>query len=118
MKQFLIVFVCSILCVQSLGAAPLPSQPQGDSEQRSIVFRRLQRLRSNDGREIYLYSNRKCEMYDEDCLIVTTTYRLANGEVYLLDENGNTVYKGSYQMSNDRVNLKSVKIANTVYFSR
>lgn len=81
----------------------------------SVVFRSTQKLKSSDGRQIYFYSSRRCELYDGDRLVVATTYRLQNGEVHLLDEYGQTVYKGTYRMSSDGRNLSSVTIAGTTY---
>lgn len=89
------------------------------SEQRSVVFRSTQIMRASDGREIYFFSNRTCKMYDSNGrLMVTCTYRLANGEAYLLDENGNDVYKGAYKMSGDGRNLSWVRFAGVMYYKR
>ena len=85
---------------------------------QSVVFRSTQKLRSRDGYEIYFYSNRKCDGYnDSGRLMFSTTYRVANGEVFLLDENGRTVYKGRYRMKSDGRNLSSVTIAGTTYYA-
>lgn len=58
----------------------------------------------------------KCELWDGDRLVVTATYRLQNGEVRLLDENGNTIYKGSYRLARDRRNISSLTLAGTTYY--
>lgn len=89
------------------------------NQQRSsqvVVFRTTQRLKSRDGRQIYLRPNRVCELWDGDRLEVSTTYKLMDGEVRLLDERGNTVYKGSYVLSRDRQNIASLTIAGTTYY--
>ncbi len=86
--------------------------------QRKTVFRATQRLKARDGRQIYLYSSGKCELWDGDRLVVSTIYRLLDGEVRLLDENGNTVYKGSYILSRDRQNLSSLTISGTTYYKK
>ena len=65
---------------------------------QNVVFRSTQRLKANDGRQI------------------TATYRLQNGEVRLLDENGNTIYKGSYRLARDRRNISSLTLAGTTYY--
>lgn len=83
--------------------------------QRKVVFRSTQRLRANDGRQIYLYPNGKCELWDGDRLVVTTTYTLQNGEVRLLDERGNAVYKGRYILARDK-NISSMTLAGTTYY--
>ena len=83
---------------------------------QNVVFRSTQRLKANDGRQIYLYSSGKCELWDGDRLVVTATYRLQNGEVRLLDENGNTIYKGSYRLARDRRNISSLTLAGTTYY--
>ena len=79
---------------------------------QNVVFR----FKANDGRQIYLYSSGKCELWDGDRLVVTATYRLQNGEVRLLDENGNTIYKGSYRLARDRRNISSLTLAGTTYY--
>lgn len=84
-------------------------------QQRNVVFRKTQKLRSEDGREIYLYSSGKCELFDGGRLIVTCTYRLQDGDVRLLDEYGNTVYKGSYVMKRDKINLQSLTLGGVRY---
>ncbi|MBQ4632839.1 MAG: hypothetical protein IJ421_08515 [Prevotella sp.] len=83
-----------------------------------VVFRTTQKLRANDGREIYLYSNRICELYEGDRLVVKCTYRLQEGEVRLLDEYGNTVYKGTYRMTSDRRNVVSLRLGDTTYYKK
>ena len=85
------------------------------SDDRSVVFRSTQRLRASDGGEIYFYPSRKCEMYMNGRLIVETTYRVSNGEVFLLDEYGRTVYKGTCRFASDGRSLSSVTIAGTTY---
>ena len=80
-----------------------------------VVFRSTQHLISRDGREIYLYPSRKCELFDNGKLIVTCTYRLQDGEVRLLDENNDTVYKGTYRLASDRRNIVSLTLAGTVF---
>lgn len=120
MKKFMMIIIGAVLCLNLSVASPFVyvSDMIFKIEGQDVVFRSLQKMRSNDGREIYFYSNRKCEMYNGDCLVVTTTYRLIDGEVFLLDENGNTVYKGSYRMSSDGYNLRSVTIAGTTYYRK
>ena len=46
---------------------------------QNVVFRSTQRLKANDGRQIYLYSSGKCELWDGDRVVVTATYRLQYG---------------------------------------
>lgn len=84
-------------------------------DSNDVVFRSTQRLKSRDGRSIYLYRSGTCELFDGDRLIASCTYRLQNGEVRLLDERGNTVYKGTYRMKSDRLNLQSLTLAGTTY---
>lgn len=93
-----------------------PSDVTIDS-QSNIVFRGLQKLRANDGGEIWFYQSGKCEMYYNDRLIVTCTYQVDGGAIKLLDENGNTVYKGSFTYSrDDRTKVAKVTIAGTTYY--
>ncbi|MBO4613412.1 MAG: hypothetical protein J5671_09650 [Bacteroidaceae bacterium] len=91
-----------------------PSTTELES-QSNLVFRGTQRFRSNDGRELYCYTNSKCEMYDGDRLVVTCTYTYSGDEIRLLDENGNTVYKGSVYWNNSHSKPISITIAGTTY---
>ena len=118
MKKFIFA-ILSILLVPQFGTA---KENTADNDisisaplDSSIVFRSTQRLRSEDGGSIYFYSSGRCELFYGDRLIVTCTYTLQYGEVRLLDENGSTVYKGSYRMKSDGRNLASVTIAGTTY---
>lgn len=86
------------------------------AEQRNVVFRGTQKLRSNDGREIRFYSNGTCEMYSGDRLEFTCRYKLQDGELHLLDERGNTVSKGTYRLkSSGTVGLSYVTIQGRAY---
>lgn len=82
----------------------------------SIVFRSTQKLRARDGGEIYFYSNGKCEMYQNDRLVVSCTYTIGDNEVKLLDEYGNTVYKGRISWDKTKTKAMSVTIAGTTYY--
>lgn len=99
-------------------AFDLPAIPSIELSDQSVVFRSTQKLSSNDGRELYFYTNGMCDGYYGDRREFSCKYRLQDGEVRLLDEDGNTVYKGSYRMKSDRRNLSTVTIAGTVYWAR
>ena len=114
------LFVGSML----LSSFTLNHQKQNDNNptvsildsQSTIVFRGTQKLRSSDGGEIYFYQNGKCEMYQNDRLVVSCRYDVDGNDVKLLDENGNTVYKGRITYSQkDRTKVASVTIAGTTY---
>ena len=94
------------------------SDPFIECADQGVVFRSTQKLRSNDGRELYFYTNGICEGYDGDYCEFACKYTLMSGEVRLLDENGRTVYKGSYRMKSDRRNLSNVTIAGTTYWAK
>lgn len=122
MKKSLLIILGLFLFVgyvDAKDASVLKTDVPTSYEQRSVVFRSTQIMRASDGCEIYFFSNRICKMYDSNGrLMVTCTYRLANGEAYLLDENGNDVYKGAYRMSSDGRNLTWVKFAGVIYYKR
>ena len=82
-----------------------------------VVFRSTQRLRSRDGRSIYMYKSGTCELFDGDRLIAECRYSLRNGEVRLLDENGRTVYKGTYRLKDNRRDLQSLTLSGTTYYA-
>lgn len=84
---------------------------------QNVIFRSTQKLRSRDGREIYFYSSGKCEGYDGDRLQFSTTYKISDNEVRLLDERGNTVYKGTISWRVKGQSLYNVTIAGTTYFA-
>lgn len=119
MKKIVLFLLISLTSITSYGVNINAGYSNTiETGMQDVVFRTTQRLRANDGREIYLYPNRKCELYDNDRREVTCTYRLQNGEVLLLDEYGNTVYKGSYRMSRDGVNISSITLAGTTYYRK
>lgn len=82
-----------------------------------VVFRHNQRLRSRDGREIYLYNSGKCEMYYNDRLEVSCEYSVIGNEIRLID-NGRVIYKGSFTYESDHQTLSSLSIAGTIYFKK
>lgn len=84
---------------------------------QNVVFRSTQKLRSRDGREIYFYSSGKCEGYYGDRCEFSTTYRIQDNEVRLLDERGNTLYKGSLTWKVKGQKLHSVTLAGTTYIA-
>lgn len=84
---------------------------------QTVRFRSTQKLRARDGREIYFYSSGKCEGYDGDRLQFSTTYTIIDNEVRLLDERGNTVYKGTLSWRVKGQSLYNVTIAGTTYFA-
>lgn len=86
--------------------------------QQKVRFRGTQKLRSSDGRQIYFYSNGICEGFDNDRREFSCQYTIYDRtEVRLLDENGNTVYKGTCTFKSDCQNLNSVRIAGTTYWA-
>lgn len=119
MKKFIFA-LCALFLIPMFGFAEVntletETSITSASESRGVVFRSTQKLRSSDGRSIYLYSSGRCELFDGDRLVAECTYTLQNGEVRLLDENGRTVYKGTYRMKSDGRNLSSITLAGTTY---
>lgn len=121
MKKMFVIIAALCSSIIFCDAEPISTQSNATveltSEQPSVVFRSMQRLRSNDGRRIILYTNRTCELFDGDRLIVECTYRVQNGEVRLLDENGRTVYAGTYRMKSDGRNLASLRLNGTTFYA-
>lgn len=85
---------------------------------QNVRFRSTQKLRARDGREIYFYSSGKCEGYYGDRIEFSTTYTIYGDEVRLLDERGNTIYKGSCNWKIKGQTLSSVTIAGTTYYAK
>ena len=85
-------------------------------DESSLVFRGTQKFRnSRDNVEIYCYTNGRCEWYDGDRRIVTCTYTYSDGEIRFLDENGDTIYKGSVSWNNTHSKPLSITINGTTY---
>lgn len=121
MKKLFII-ACA-LCFSSafsygeISSSTVNSCAKIETQQRSVVFRTTQRLRSRDGRSIYFYTNRSCQMFDGDRCVAECTYTIQNGEVRLLNSNGRTLYKGTYRMSKDGRNLASLSLAGTTFYA-
>ena len=82
------------------------------------VFRTTQKVRSNDGYEIYFYKDGRCEMYDNNGrLVVSCTYTFSGNDMFLLDERGNTVYKGTCTIKNGN-ELTRLNIAGQTYWKK
>ena len=86
--------------------------------EQNVVFRSTQKLRSKDGREIYFYSDGRCEGFDGDRLMFVTKYEIMGNEVRLLDERGYTVYKGTISWRVKGKTIDTVTIAGTRYVAR
>lgn len=83
-----------------------------------VVFRRTQRLRASDGREIYFYSNGTFEIYYRDNLKLKGKYTLFdNGEFRLQDEDGTTRYKGTVRYKQNRIDLSSITLSGTTFLA-
>ncbi len=88
------------------------------SETRSVVFRTTQKCVGSDGWSIIFYSNRTCQVREGDIIRCTLTYTLRDGEAHLIDDEGNTIMAGTYQMSRDGRNLSWVKFNGVTYYKR
>lgn len=81
-------------------------------------FNVFRRFRSNDGREFYFYPEGKCEGFDNGRLMFTARYKIIQSikELRILDENGNTIYKGSYSLADTRKNYPyQITLGGTSY---
>lgn len=116
--KIIFLIICSMFMSMPESVTEVSPETTMEYSGQDVVFRTTQCLASKDGREIYLYPSKKCELFDGGRLIVACMYRIQNGEVRLLDENGDTVYKGSYRLANDRRNLLSLTIAGTTYYRK
>lgn len=91
---------------------------QSENRQRKVTFRTDQFLKARDGREIYLYRNGICRLMDGDIVEVECTYTLSNGEVWLLDEYGNSICKARYILRQDRMTVSSLTINGTTFYQK
>lgn len=117
--SILVVAVLLMTNISSFDAYTSIQSPNiEDVAQQTVRFRSTQRLSSRDGREIYFYSSGKCEGFYNDKLEFCCKYTIIEKEIRLLDEDGNTVYKGTCTFKSDRQNLLNVTIAGTTYFAK
>lgn len=113
------LFVSAMMVINASSNIPISyCSPNREITTQNVVFRTTQKLRSNDGRELYFYTNGTCDGFDGDHREFSCKYTLSAGDVRLLDEKGNTVYKGTYRMKSDGQNLSNVTIAGTTYWAK
>ena len=86
-----------------------------ESAAQGVVFRSTQRLRSDDGWSIYLSSSGRCEIFNGDYPILKCRYTLQYGEIRLLDEDGDLLYRCSYTKKSDGQNLSTVTFNGIVF---
>lgn len=108
--------ISSPTCETSVSMMPTKCELLATTQ--SVVFRSTQKLSAKDGREIYFYSNGRCEGYYCDRLEFSTKYKIQDNEIRLLDENGNTLYKGTVRWRERGKSLSVVSIAGTSYYAR
>lgn len=84
-----------------------------------VVFRSLQKLRSDEGEEIYLYSSGKCEIYNGDGVLTNSIrYTIQGDELMLLDEDGDTIMKGRIYWDQHHINAQRVVLMGITFYKR
>ncbi len=81
-----------------------------------VVFRSNQRVKSRDGRQIYLYTSGKCELYEGDRCTATLEYQVVGNEIRLILE-GKVLYKASFQYKSNRRDISSLTLSGTTYYA-
>lgn len=84
----------------------------------NLLFRGTQKVRANDGAEIYLYSNGSVQMYNSNGrLVAECTYNWdGDNEIFFIAD-GKTLYKGRCTV-NQQKQLVSLTIAGDTYWKK
>ncbi len=84
-----------------------------------IVFRGTQKVRSNEGAEIYLYSNGNVQMYNSNGMLVTEAiYEWDGGsEIFIKDFEGRILYKCSCRV-NQQKQLVSLTLSGETFWKK
>lgn len=122
MRRFILILSLIVVSFSTIDAytATEPTVKVDCSENtvdRGVVFRKNQYLKSSDGGEIYFYTNGKCEMYYNDRCVVTCRYTVIGNEIRLLDGDS-VIYKGTIRYESDRVTVRSITLAGTIYYKK
>lgn len=91
------------------------SSPMVYESQSSLVFRGTQKLKSNDGEELWLYQNSKCEWWVNDACIRTGTYTHDGKDVKIYFEGVEEPIKGSIYWNSSHSKPLSIRICGKDY---
>lgn len=113
---FLLIFAVGIAAISDTYPVSAATSSYTNDE-RGVRFRVNQRLKSVDGREIYLYTSGKVELYDNDRMIDECEYVINGNEIKLI-KYGRVLYKASFHYKSDRKTLQALQLAGTTYYSQ
>lgn len=84
-----------------------------------ILFRGTQKVRANDGAEIYLYSNGNVQMYNSNGRLVTEAlYEWDGGsEIFIKDLDGRIIYKCRCTVDQQK-QLVNLTVAGETYWRK
>lgn len=84
-----------------------------------LVFRGTQRVRANDGSEIYFYSNGNMQMYAKSGrLEAEGTYEWdGKNEIFIKDNYGRVIYKASCKVDQQK-QLVSITLSGQTYWKK
>lgn len=81
---------------------------------RSVVFRRDQKLKTNDGWSVCLYTNRRLTMYAGNKLVLSGTYKLSGSNIQVYGKNGDLLEVLQYSRSRNGLDIEKI-VFNTGY---
>ncbi len=122
MNKNLLLGMCALLLMPENSMASVKSMPTKTKvihlmdDSRQVVFRQTQKLRSRDGREIYLYTDRTCKMWEGDRNVATCNYRIVQNEIFIYGDG--VEYKGKFTLSSDRLSISSLTLGGTTYYKK
>lgn len=118
MKKLLTLFLAAIIMAPVCFAAPVASQSTYSSENsQGVHFRVNQRLVSNDGRELYLYTSGRAELYENDRLVDECEYEVYGNEIRLIKW-GSVAYKASFAYQSDGKTISWLRLQGTEFFQK
>ena len=118
MKKLLTLFIAAIFMAPVCFATPVASESTYSSDSsQGVRFRVNQRLRSNDGRELYLYTNGRAELYENDRMGDECEYQVYGNEIRLIKW-GSVAYKASFEYQSDRKTISWLRLQGTEFLQK
>ncbi len=122
MRKTFVFIVCALLLMPTVSFATQETitekeaNVETDYQTGKVVFRQTQKLRSQDGREIYLFTNGKCELWNGDRKMTTCNYAILHNEIRIYG--GGVEYKGTIVLSSNKLTIASLTLQGTTYYQK
>lgn len=115
MKKLLTLFITAIFMAPVCVSAPVATESTYSSDSsQGVHFRVNQRLSSRDGRELYLYTSGRAELYENDRMVDECEYEVYGNEIRLI-KYGRVAYKASFKYQSDRKTISWLKLQGTEF---